>query len=156
MSAILEILADPIDFNLCNRLFLLIADRYGNELDVTKETEQERTVSLVWHSYGIIGNGGFQYLLEGNFKGDPGFRETAKYYRRIGCETAAACFDHLFAAFPKGEIPADIDKRLRRYQKSFSGFPNKVDGPYFSASKEIESCLATYIRANAGAFAHLE
>ena len=120
MSALREILADPIDSNLCDRLFVRIAECYGNELDVTRETEQERTVSLVWHSYGIIGNGGFSYLLEGNFKGSPGFRDTAKSYRSIGCETAAACFDRLFSAFPKGEIPADIDKRLRRYQKSFS------------------------------------
>jgi len=156
MSSLREILADPIDFNLCNRLFGRIAERYGNEFDVTEETEQERTVSLVWHSYGIIGNGGFQYLLEGNFKGDFGFRETANSYRRIGCDTAAAYFDRLFSAFPKGDIPAHIGKRLRVYQKSFSGFPNKVDGPFFSASKQIESCLAAYIRANASAFAHLE
>jgi hypothetical protein len=156
MSALREILADPIDRNLCDRLFVRIAERYGNELDVTDDTEEERTVSLVWHSYGIIGNGGFQYLLEGNFKGDPGFRETANSYRRIACETAAACFDRLFSAFPKGEIPVDIDKRLRLYQKRFSGFPNKVDGPFFSASKQIESCLAAYIRANALAFTQLK
>jgi hypothetical protein len=156
MNELREILTDPIDSSLCDRLFVRMAERYGNELDVTDETEQERTVSLVWQSYGIIGNGGFQYLLERDFKGDPGFRETANSYRRIGCKTAAACFDRLFASFPKGEIGADIDKRLRLYQKTFSGFPNKVDGPFFSASKEIESCLAAYIRANAGAFAHLE
>jgi hypothetical protein len=63
LKEIREILADPSDFDLCNRLFLNIADRYGSEFDVTKETEQERTVSLVWHSYGIIGNGVLQRIF---------------------------------------------------------------------------------------------
>jgi hypothetical protein len=31
MSAVRDILADPIDSNLCDRLFLRIADRYGND-----------------------------------------------------------------------------------------------------------------------------
>jgi len=156
VTSLRDILADPVDSSLCDRLFVRIAERSGNELDVTRTPEPDRTVQLVWHSYGIIGNGGFQYLLEGDFKGDPGFQETANSYRRIGCKTAAACFDRLFACFPNGEVPADIDKRLRRYQNSFSGFPNKVDEPFFSASKDIERCLAAYIRANASAFAHLE
>src|SRR6476619_5285801 len=115
MSTLRKILTDPDDFQVCNGLFLRIADRYGDQLDVTHAPEAERTVLLVWHSAGIIGNGGFQYLLEGDFKGDPGFRETANSYRRIG-STAAACFDRLFACFPKSEVPSNVDKRLRRYQ----------------------------------------
>jgi hypothetical protein len=156
MHHLRDILADPSDRSLCDRLFMRIAERHGNDIDFSTVTEHERTVLLVWHSFGIIGNGGFQYLLEGDFKGDPGFRETANSYRRIGCQAATACFDLLFDSFPKAEIPADINKRLRRYQKSFSGFPNKVDGPFFAASKEIERCLAAHIRANVSAFAHLD
>lgn len=156
MDTLRDILADPSDFNVCDGLFMLIAKRYGGQLDITTATEYERTVLLVWHAYGIIGNGGFHYLLEGNFKGDPGFRHTASAFRTIGCESAAKAFDRVLALFPKGQLPSDIDRRLNRYRKHFSGFPNAVDGPFFAASKEIENCLAEYIRSNARRFSHLE
>jgi len=39
---------------------------------------------------------------------------------------------------------------------ALAAFPTRWTSRFFSASKDIERCLAAYIRANASAFAHLE
>ena len=52
------------DFALCDRLFVLVCEAHGNEADAGSLPEEERTVYLVWGAMGIIGNGGFRYLLE--------------------------------------------------------------------------------------------
>lgn len=57
-----ELLAMTNDFELCNGVFCAIAEVTGNSIDAANEPEPCRTVTLVWHSGGIIGNGGFQYL----------------------------------------------------------------------------------------------
>jgi hypothetical protein len=155
MSTLRRVLSDPNNSNVCNGLFDLLLDRYDEHLDVTTASDPERAVLLVWQSYRIIGNGGFRLLLEEDFTGDPGFRHTAGAYRAIGCAAAADAFDRLFAAFPMGQLPSDIDRRLRLYRKHFSGFPNAVDGPFWAAPEEIEKCLAASIREHAAEFAHL-
>ena len=113
-------------------------------------------VNFVWRTYGIIGNGGFQYLMEGDFEGDPGFRHTARAFQAIGCEPAADTFDRVLSLFPDGKPQADIDERIRHYREQFDEFPTGLDRQFFAADDAIESCLAAYIRSHAGAFAHLE
>ena len=155
MSTLRRVLSDPNDSNVCNGLFGRLSDRYDEQLDVTTASDPERTVLLVRQSCGIIGNGGFRLLLEEDFTVDPAFRHTAGAYRAIGCAAAADAFDRLFAAFPMGQLPSDIGRRLRLYRKHFSGFPNAVDRPFWAAGEEIEKCLAAYIREHAAEFADL-
>src|SRR4051812_44953511 len=104
-----QLLDGSDDFELCSGVFKHIADRHGNELNVDEETEPERVVTLVWHSYGIIGNGGFQYLFEGTFNGDPGFVLTAAAFRRIRCAGAAEAFEEALAMFPSNSPTSNIE-----------------------------------------------
>ena len=157
MPTLREILADPSDFNVCEGVSSRIIDRYNNDVDVGKATQHESTVVLVWQSLGIIQNGGFRYLLECDFKGDPDFRKAARAFRTIGCQLSADAFDQVLALFPKEKPLPDMERRTRTYCRKFTGFPNPIDSQFFGArGDEIAKRLAHYIRQNASEFAHLE
>ena len=83
------LLAEPDNFELCNGLFTRIVEYHGDDIDASAVSEDERVVLLVWHVSGIIGNGGFRYLFEGNLKGDPHFALTAEAFRVTGCKKAS-------------------------------------------------------------------
>ena len=46
--------------DLSDETFDKILKRYGKDMNPSQLSEQHRTVVLVYHSYGILGNGGFQ------------------------------------------------------------------------------------------------
>ena len=77
----MNILDTQDDFALCNSVFGGLS---RNPIDVETCGEMERVVRLVWDSSGLIGNGGFHYLFEGDYPGDAGFVYTAAAYARIG------------------------------------------------------------------------
>ena len=95
------------DSKLCDELFGRFAE-FSNEIDVDSHSELERIVTLVRHSSGLIGNGGFHYLFEGDFRGDPGFVYTAAAYQRIGAADAYKAFQEAFRQFPEGILPDNI------------------------------------------------
>src|SRR5688572_26079761 len=112
-DSLANILCEPDDARLCDRLFCRIAERRGNEFYVEGVPAEEAVVALVWHANGIIGNGGFYYLLEGDFPDDPGFSRTVQALRTIGCDSAAEAFDEVLACFPGRRPDKDIERRLR-------------------------------------------
>jgi len=148
------ILNDSDDSELCNGVFMLIADRHGNKLDVAKMNEPERVVTLVWHSFGIIGNGGFQYLFEGTFKGDPGFVLTAAAFRRIRCAEAAEAFEEALALFPGNRPPSNIEARLEIYQSVPELERRRIDTKFCDSAGDLRAKLAAFIRANARDLEH--
>ena len=77
------LLSEPDDGKLCDGAFDRFAE-FSNKIDVDSYSEEERVVTLVLHSFGIIGNGGIEYLFAGNFNGDPGFVYTAAAFKAIG------------------------------------------------------------------------
>lgn len=138
--------SDP--FELCDGVFCALADVTGNRIDAANEPEPSRTVTLVWHSTGLIGNGGFKYLFEGNFNGDPGYRMTAASFERIEAPNAAAAFRAAFALFPNGQLPTDVNERLRIYESHPEETRDAIDIRFFKAEEEIKRQLAAYIRNN--------
>src|SRR5690348_2208446 len=84
-----KVLATKDDFELCDKLFVRLTDHYGKDFDISKCKEKDQVVILVWHASGIIDNGGFQYLFEGDFKGDPDFKRTADAFQIIGAKNCA-------------------------------------------------------------------
>ena len=150
------LLAEPDDFELCNVLFTRIVDYHGDDIDVSAIREAERVVLLVWHVSGIIGNGGFRYLFEGDLKGDPDFALTAAAFQAAGCREAAEAVRKTLAIFPDSRPPTDIEERLRYYLKRIKGWPTDLDRQFFCAQDDLKKCLADYIRSHADAFAHLD
>jgi hypothetical protein len=147
--------------DLADETFSAIFKRYGESMNPAKIPEEHRTVALVYHTHGIIGNGGFQYLFEGDFPGDPEFLLTRQAFKTIGATRASAAFEMAFAVFPKSTPPADIERRLEMWQAKYSlmdAIKNEQspDAMYFAAMDETMQLLKTYIQANQDSFASLK
>jgi hypothetical protein len=151
-----KILDTEDDFELCDELFKLIIKHYGEGFDVSKCKEKDVPVILVWHASGIIDNGGFQYLFEGNFKGDPYFAKTATAFKTIKASKCAEAVQEALKLFPESKPPQDINKRLTIYQAIPAEKRVAIDRKFFSESKEINTILAKYIRENRTEFKHLK
>jgi len=150
------LLAEPDNFELCNGLFTRIVEYHGDDIDASAVSEDERVVLLVWHVSGIIGNGGFRYLFEGNLKGDPYFALTAEAFQATGCKNATEAVRKTLAMFPNSRPPTDVEERLRYYLKRIKGWPTDTDRQFFAARDDLKKCLANYIRSHADAFTHLD
>jgi len=152
-----KLLSEPNDFKLCNGLFLRIYEHHGQEtIDVSEISAEERVVFLVWHASGIIDNGGFRYLFEGDFKGDPDFALTAEAFRATGCKEAAEAVLQTLAMFPNSRPPNDIGERLRYYLKRVKRWPTDLDSRFWDTQDDLRKSLGDYIRSHADAFRHLE
>ncbi|MEO1529086.1 MAG: DUF4375 domain-containing protein [Planctomycetota bacterium] len=141
-------------------IFDRILKQHGDDVDPSKIPQPQQTVMLVLHSHGIIGNGGFQYLFEGDFPGDPGFLLTRKAYKTIGASDASAAFDKAFAVFPNSEPPADIERRLELWQSKYTladGINDNTspDAMFFDAMDGVMEKLDAYIKSNEAEFASL-
>ncbi|MCI0411303.1 DMP19 family protein [bacterium] len=81
------------DWNLCQDTWQQIIDRYGENPSASDFTPREFVVVAVWTVSGIVGNGGFEYLFEGDLPGDTDYQLALMAFRTIGCEEAASTFE---------------------------------------------------------------
>ncbi len=144
--------AIDIDFDLCTQTYSRIIEHYGEPLNANELPESHQTVLLVEAARGIIGNGGFEYLFEGNFEGDPGFQLTLKAFERIGCDEATDALRKALALFPDGVPIVDVDARIEFYTSRSGDIRGELDFQFWDASKvgqgDITIKLAKYIRAH--------
>jgi hypothetical protein len=70
--------------NLWSVTYDRILKRHGDDVQLNEISKPQQVVLAVVNSDGILGNGGFQYLFEGNFPGDPEFLLTREAYKTIG------------------------------------------------------------------------
>lgn len=151
--------ATDADFDLCNSYHTAVVDHHGADLSADNLPVAHRAVLLTWHAMGIIDNGGFQYLFEGDFEGDPGFALTADAFDEIECKPAADAVRAAIALFPDGGVPTDIDKRLELFQATPESKRNELNSKFWAASDvgkgDVCVKLATYIRNNSDAFSEL-
>ena len=148
------------DIDLADTTLKRILKQHGDDVDPSKIPKPQQTVLLVYHSHGIIGNGGFQYLFEGDFLGDPEFLLTRQAYKTIGASDASAAFEKAFAVFPNSTPPSDIDCRLEMWQSKYDIMDiikdkSSPDAIYFHAMDGIMEKLNAYIKSNEAAFASL-
>lgn len=141
-----ELLACEGDFVLCNAVFGRFA-RVDNVIDVSAYGEEERVVTLVWHSLGVIENGGFEYLLGADYPGDPGFVLTAASYRTIGALTAHRAFQDALACFPSSSPPAELEARRRCFAAAPRAERDRLDRQFWAAVPETRARLAAFIRS---------
>ena len=124
--------------------------------DVSTLSREEQTVYLAWLVHGVVGNGGFRYLLEGTIKGDPYFALSVSAFRAIGCKAATGAFEKTLGMFPNSRPPRNIEKRLRHYLSQITESSPEGNKQFWDAGKDLTKCLATYVRSHAEAFEHLE
>ena len=111
----LTLLAEADDDDLVDNTFVKIGERYGHWINVTQYTPEEQVVVLVWHTSGIIDNGGFEYLFAGEFFSDPDYHITAEAYQTAGLLRSYESFQEAFALFPDGKVPHDAAERIGQY-----------------------------------------
>jgi hypothetical protein len=151
-----EILAKSDDSALCNAIFVRILAVHGSVPDVGEMNAAVRTAFLVWHTSGVIGNGGFRYLFESDYPGDPNYEKAKEAYETIGCNEASAAFREAFAVFPGSKPPADANRRISLYLKSPTSFPTSADKAFIAANDKVVAKLAQYIRSRPDDYAYLE
>lgn len=148
----MSLLDSSDDFELCDRLWCALSE---TTIKVDACGELERVVRLVWDSSGLIGNGGFHRLFEGEYPGDPGFTYTLAAYGRIGATAAYEALQQAFKLFPRGVIPPDVSKRLRAFESLPERTWEEIERRYYDADKETERCLARFIREHRSGYEQL-
>lgn len=147
------LLATDDDPELCDAVFCRFAE-LNNEIDVDSYTEEERVVTLVWHAAGIIGNGGFEYLFEGDFNGDPGFIQTAAAFKTIGALESYAAFQRALSIFG-GQYPADPEQRIDAWQRVSEDERDAIERQFYDDEEIMHAGLARYIRERRVRFSEL-
>lgn len=151
-SGIDEILQETDDRSLCDRTCSWIVERHGEQLDLSNVPEQERVVLCVLHASGIIDNGGFNYLFETSFGGDPHYFLTAGAFKAIGAQECFAAFERVFKLFRERKPPADMNARLKEYRQGGATPRHEIDRLFWKGSKKIDQLLAAYVRAHREAY----
>lgn len=112
-------------------------------------------ITLVWHSMGLIGNGGFEYLLGADFQGDPGFIYTAAAFKEIGAERAYRCFQEALACFPGNQPQEDLEVRRAHYAAAPEAVRSRINEAFWDGKAEATAGLAAYIRRHRDAVKQL-
>ncbi len=155
----LTLLAKAGDWDLINGTFHKIGDRYSHWVDATQYSPEERVIMLVWHSSGIIDNGGFEYLFAGDFPGDPDYHITAEAYQTAGLLRGYEAFQEAFALFPGGNVPHERAERDQLYQAANRSAHHRLNRKLWQDGYDgsREKKLADFIRKSAcaaGRFGH--
>jgi len=150
------LLSEARDFDLVNGTFVKIGARYNHWLDASQYTPEEAVVALVWHSSGLIGNGGLEYLFAGEFPGDPDFRITAEAYRTAGIARSYEAFQAAFRLFPGHVAPRDPEERSRLFDAANKSARAAIDREFWQDEPAITKMLAEFIRANAARLGDLD
>ena len=70
-----------------------------------------QTVVLIYPAQGMVDNGGFRYLFENDFLGNPPYSIFSDAYRRIGAVEAAEYLDRAVAMFPFDQPHLSAERR---------------------------------------------
>jgi len=111
---------------------------------------------LVWHSSGIIGNGGFEYLFAGEFPGDPDFRITGEAYRIAGIDRSYEAIQAALSFFPGGIAPRDPQQRSRLYELANKSAREGLNRKVWHDDRARVKKLAEFIRTNAAHLGNLD
>lgn len=121
------------------------ADKHG----IDALTAAQRVVVLSWSGRGIIGNGGFKYFYEGEWRG----AELAAAYRALGFADAAEASQRSLDVFPARQPPRDAK---RRYEFIAAGedavFGNLEDAIFAIEWPNLERAIGEYMAQHAQEF----
>jgi hypothetical protein len=155
-DSLATILAAEDDAELCNGLFTALLAHHGERFHPAGLPAEHRTVLLVWHTQGVIGNRGFNGFLGADMPGDPDYRFMREAYEAVECEPAAAAVRRVFDAFPAGKAPPDARARVQAFGKANHAVHGALNRDFLKAQPALTAALAQYIRDHASAFAGVD
>ena len=104
------------DFALCSQTCGRIAARLDPVSRLDQLSDSSRAVLLVWHATGIIDNGGFEYLFEGDIPGDLDCSLTVKAFETIGLLACATALHEALSMLPRCTPFTDVDFKSSAYR----------------------------------------
>lgn len=111
-------------------------------------SEPEQVVGTVWHSSGIIENGGLMYFFQFTFD----VEEVARAYDAIGLPRLASILRTAIAKFPNGRRPKDFNKCMEFIDEHEEFFVT-LSEKFLKDNEKIEKKLASYIKKHPKDFA---
>lgn len=107
--------------------------------------------AIIYSAQGIIDNGGFQYLFEGDWSNTPPYAYFSDAYREIGATDVADWLDQAASMFPFSDPHLHREARVR-YLRDFCVKGDSpmglLSGEAIDASARVFTRLAQYVRAH--------
>jgi membrane associated rhomboid family serine protease len=151
-----ELLADGSDLDICQGVFRRVVRRTGGEITAVGLGPEERVVVLVWHSVGLVDEGGFRALFEEGIAGDRRWARTVEAYHTIGCPRAAIALRKTAARLSGADTGEYADERAERSLRELTGQRSAEERQFMQVIDEVEGRLAEYIRAHRDFFLTLD
>lgn len=134
---------DPLEstiYSVCEE-----ADKRG--LDALSETQ--RAVVLAWGATGIIGNGGFRYFYEGEWR----MAELGAAYRALGFGDAADACERSLDVFPGRVVPRDQHRRSEILERIDQTQLESLQGAVFAIGWDaLRDAIGQYMARHASEF----
>ena len=109
----------------------------------------QRAVVLAWAGRGIIGNGGFKYFYEGQWR----MAETAAAYRILGFPEAADACERSLDVFPKRQPPRDDEEREQFLGEESSNLFEELEKVVYALDWDsLKLAIGSYIESRPEAF----
>jgi hypothetical protein len=137
-------------------MFRRVLRRNGGEVNAVGLTTEERVMVLVWHSAGVVNEGGFRALVEEGVPGDRNLERTADAYHTIGCPRAGNALRKAAAVLRHDRGREYADERMGRSVRRLAGLPAAEEKKFVEVLGEIEGLLAEYVRAHRDFFLTLD
>jgi len=105
-------------------------------------------VVIVYSAWGLIENGGFQYLFESNFPGDPSYDTFTQAFNSVGLTDIALRFSKLVSLFPFDEphkFPRKRQEFIDSQPSSFIALMAELEDLVY-AHKNIEKTLNSFLQ----------
>lgn len=145
--------ASPNDFELVDELFVRIGCDGGPSLLLLPK--EKRVIVDIWGSQGLIDNGGFRYLFEGDLANFPGIADS---FDTVGAASCAAAVREALRVFPNSSPQSDVFQRiayLQRLSPEAEQRLKKCSAIIWLADREIQKKTADYARKHRSLYAHL-
>ena len=128
------------DFWLIDEAFLKIAEKEKRQ-GTDALSGPEKAVGLVWHVYGIVGNGGLHYFFEHTFD----VEEVAGAYEAVGLRKQAAILRKAITKFPNSRRPRSFRQCLKILDEHDAYFES-LSMKFLGDEDAVERVVAAYIK----------
>jgi hypothetical protein len=149
------LLDSEFDEDLCVNVDYRIHEllRYDLGDDIMRLNKYERAVHFFMYAMGIYGNGGLQYVMEGDLLDNPNFRYHLEAFALIGMPMGVGALEGVVSLYEDGGVPEDVDLRLSIFHRVSEEKRDELDERF--GAELYEEKLAAFIRANKEQFSRL-
>ena len=138
------------DFDCCDMVFLNIVEKEESE-GTESLNSYERTVLFVWHTYGLVGNGGIRKFLLWEDSGE----NTAVAFDNIECKDLADKIRLCLNIYADYELPLSSEQKSKIIEEKahqFSKYFETANQTFWDNDDRIIENTAKYIKINIDEF----